>query len=123
MYRPWQWLSKAAEACLVAGAVSVILAFFSGYSASEYADQTFQVSDDLIGLHHTMGRLLLFMVLPSVALKILSSRAQFGRGAFRGFYLGVLIMCVGLVIYTGYLGGQLVFGYGAGVYAPLPAAP
>ena len=83
----WEWLSRCAFVCLIASAVSVGLAFLSGYSASERASATFQVADELIGWHHTIGRLLLFCIIPSVAIRHLAEIAQHGAKAFRALYL------------------------------------
>jgi uncharacterized membrane protein len=117
----WAWLGRSAGVCIVAGAVFVVLAFLTGYAASEHADQTFQVPDEAIAWHHTVGRLLLFCVLPCAALKVISELAKYGVRGFRAAYFALLAVCLGLVVYTGYLGGQLVFAHGAGVYArPTP---
>jgi uncharacterized membrane protein len=110
----------AIEFLLVLSVVATVAAFFSGYQGSDLADQTFRVSDEVIAWHHTCGRLVLFLVLPCAALRFVCTRARYNARAFAVAYGVVLTVCVGLVLYTGYLGGQLVFAHGAGVYAPLP---
>lgn len=102
---------------LALAAVFVIAAFFSGYSASESASQTFQVGDQVIAWHHSWGRLLLFFILPTFILNLISSSAKQNKKVWFGLYYLLLLSCQSLVIYTGYLGGQLVFLHGAGVSA------
>lgn len=106
------------EFIVVAMVVAVLAAFFSGYPASEGADQTFLVPDEAISRHHTVGRFLLFLSLPCAALRFVATRARYNKRVFEIAYGIVLAVCLGLVVYTGYLGGELVFKHGAGVYAP-----
>jgi len=119
-YRRRPELRAAIEFILVCDVVATTAAFFSGYQGSELADRTFRVPDEPIAWHHACGRLLLFLVVPCAALRFVSTRARFNARAFAIAYGVVLSLCVGLVLYTGYLGGRLVFAFGAGVYAPLP---
>ena len=102
---------------LVMAVLAVIATFFSGYQASDVADQTFLIDDAVIGYHHVWGRGLLFLVVPCVALQLISERASYNRSIFRGAYLVTLLICLGLAGYTGFLGGKLVFEHGAGVFA------
>ncbi|MCB0311401.1 MAG: hypothetical protein KDD42_09205 [Bdellovibrionales bacterium] len=98
-----------------AAIIGVLLAFFSGYQASELANQSFIVPDQAIERHHRVSQILLFLSLPCGVLCVLSEVAQYARRAFRYLYLLILVSCSALVVYTGYLGGQLVFQHGAGV--------
>ena len=102
---------------LVLAAIAVVATFFSGYQASDVADQTFMIDDAVIGYHHVWGRALLFLVVPCAALQLISERASYNRSIFRGAYLVTLLICLGLAGYTGFLGGKLVFEHGAGVFA------
>lgn len=99
--------------------VFVLAAFFSGYLANDLANQTFSVADSFISRHHLSGRLLAFLILPCAALEFIARRAVYARGGFRVAYLMLLLLCVGLAVYTGHLGGELVFEHGAGVSAVL----
>ena len=116
-----EWLTKAAGVCLCVGAVFAGAAFLSGYSASSDASLTFPVPPDVIVRHHVVGRFLLFALVPCVALHFITQKAIHAKLGFRIAYLASLGLCVALVLYTGYLGGTLVFRYGAGVGASLPA--
>ena len=115
--RPSPMVAYAIGINLVAAAIFSLAAFFSGYSAAETANRTFQVTDQAISEHHTFGRLLLFAIIPCAALKIISAIATHNKAIFRGFYLVFLVLSLSLVLYTGYLGGRLVFVHGAGVSA------
>ena len=105
---------------LILAALGTAAAFFSGYQASELANQTFTIADDLIAEHHRWGRLLLFIVVPCAMLQILGSIAQYGKCWFRVAYYLFLLACMVLVLVTGWLGGGLVFEHGAGVRAQVP---
>lgn len=115
-YRREDW-RKPIEFVLVLMVVAVVAAFFSGYQASDGADRTFLVPDEPISRHHTVGRFLLFLSLPCAALRFVATRARYNARGFDVAYGIVLAVCLGLVVYTGYLGGELVFKHGAGVYA------
>ena len=110
-------LSYAARINLLIGSVMSLAAFFSGYQANEFADQTFKISDDVISRHHFYGRLLLFTVIPSCICKYAADFGSYHKNVFRYCSLFALFISVCLVAITGFLGGELVFRYGAGVYA------
>jgi uncharacterized membrane protein len=116
-FRPSSGIRAAIRINLVLAAIFVGLAFLSGYSASDSANLTFIIGDDVISEHHNYGRLLLFLIFPCAALEWIAAKAKFNTGLFRLLYLLALVGCVGLVICTGYLGGKLVFEHGAGVSA------
>ena len=116
-WRPFSWIRSVISVNLVLAAAAVLVAFFSGYQASELADQTFQVPDDQISWHHAIGRMLLFVIWPCLALGLLYPRARYNRSVLRAGYLFLLLCCFALVLYTGFLGGELVFKFGAGVSA------
>jgi uncharacterized membrane protein len=112
-------LSQTAGICLRIGGVFLIAAFITGNLASEHANQTFTVPDEAIASHYNMGRLLLFCTVPCIALEIFSKRATHGRVGFVIAYRVVLAFIAALVLYTGHLGGELVFEHGAAVKARL----
>lgn len=110
---------KAIFVNLCATLLSVIAAFFSGYQA----DSLF-ITDDAelrsrIAFHHNIGRLLLFSVIACVAFYYASIRASYNKTFFSFAYYFLLFLCFCLVLYTGYLGGELVFIHGVGVRKPL----
>lgn len=100
---------------LFAAGVATIAAFLSGYGASEAANQSFTVADEVIARHHFFGRFLLFVIIPCVAVRLIADRAKHGTRLFVGAYYLLLVVSIGLVVYTGFLGGKLVFESGAGV--------
>ena len=114
-YRESEKLRFAANLVLSAGVIGVLAAFFSGYQASELANQSFAVSDDVIAAHHVLGKWTLITALPCLALAWCADRATHGRGVFRGCYLLLLIASLTLIIATSQRGGALVFEHGAGV--------
>lgn len=108
-------VSFASRVLIVLSAVAVGAAFYSGYQASEMANQQFVVSDQAIAAHQATGRLLLFAIIPCAALRLFWEQAVFYRRVIRGVYYLLLVVCLGLVVVTGYRGGELVFRHGAGV--------
>lgn len=119
--RPAPGWRHSIEVLLVLAVLAVAAAFFSGYQASDRANQTFTIADEVIAWHHVMGRALLFAIVPCAALRFVAARARFNRTGFYTAYGFALALCLGLVAYTGWLGGELVFEHGAGVRATLPA--
>ncbi len=113
----------AARVLLVFYAVAILAAFFSGYGAGEGASQTFQIKDEAISVHHSVGRILLFLSLPLLGFKFASGTASTMGRVFGVLYGICLVLCIALAMYTGYLGGKLVFEHGAGVFAPTPVKP
>ncbi|RMG43703.1 MAG: hypothetical protein D6719_03190 [Candidatus Dadabacteria bacterium] len=107
---------------LTAVLVFTLFAFFSGYQASEVADMSFKVPDDAIDVHHQSGKLLLFATIPMTLMGLLKGKVKYNQKIFMVTYFLLLTLCQVLVLYTGYLGGQLVFRHGAGVYAEVSAA-
>ena len=90
-------------------------AFFSGYYARESASQAFSIPDEIISFHHTIGRLLLLLIGPCFGLALICEHGPVNPRLFRALYLAILLTCFLLVLYTGFLGGNLVFSHGAGV--------
>ena len=114
------WVEHGITVCVAGAVCSAIAAFLTGYSAAERADGTFSIPDEVIAQHHNAGRLLLFAVIPCALLRGATIFATHGRIGFSLAYRALLTVCIGLVVYTGYLGGKLVFEHGAGVTAPIP---
>ena len=120
LYSLWdQSLQKAKELLLVCFLISVLAAFFSGFLAQETASQSFQVSVDIIAYHQIWAKASLFLSFPLVILGFFQHRASHAVGMFAWSYRVLLIAVILLLGFTSYLGGELVFSYGAGVRAPL----
>ncbi len=100
--------------------VLAVAAFFSGYYARELAGELSPVLSNHVATHHQFGRLMLFAIFPCVALRFISEKAKYYKRGFRITYLVALMITLALVIYTGYLGGVLVFKQGVGVILPRP---
>ena len=111
------WMRHAALVVLAFAAIAVAAAFYTGYQASESANQTFVVADSEIADPQFYGRLLLFTIIPCAAVGFFSVIAKYSQSLFRAVYLFLLLVSLGLVVTTGYLGGKLVFEHGAGVVA------
>jgi len=114
-FRPSSKLKSAIEINLFLAMIAAIAAFYSGYQAAENASLDFKVNEDIIAWHHTVGRLILFSIIPAFFLSLIAERAEYFRAGFKAFYYLLLGISFFLVVYTGYLGGELVFSYGAGV--------
>ncbi|MCB0338443.1 MAG: hypothetical protein KDD53_02515 [Bdellovibrionales bacterium] len=97
--------------------LSTIAAFLSGYLASDLANQTFVISNDLIERHHFTGQILLFLVFPLSILNFARDYASYGKLGFSITFQVVLLATVLTAFVTGFRGGELVFEHGAGVSA------
>lgn len=115
LVRPSPVTRRIAVWNLIAGSVGVALAFFSGYQAAETFQQRFVVDESLVQFHHLTGKVALISVVITLALRWAAEGALFYRRTFFGLYLAALTVTLGVVVYTGYLGGELVFTHGAGV--------
>ena len=100
---------------LLCSLAAVIASFYTGYEASEQANKFFEVSDDVIAHHHSYGRLLLFLIIPTVGMYWVAHYATHLKLLFKALFFVLLIACCYLVLVTGKLGGELVFVHGAGV--------
>lgn len=113
--RPNQTVQGAARINLVLAGVFTLFAFLSGYMGNEFANRGGPVSQDAIEFHHLMGKALLFLIVPTVALKFVHVAAEHNKAAFGWLYAACLAVTYLLVLYTGFLGAELVFEHGAGV--------
>ncbi len=98
--------------------VSTALAFMSGYQASSPLGDVSADIQSAVGRHHAYGRLLLINALLMVSFAWLGGRALHGRKTLLFLYSVSLVTQLALSLFVGYLGGDLVFGYGVGVTAP-----
>lgn len=105
---------------LLVAALSITAAFLTGYFASYYAEQSFSVSEDLIGDHHRFGKVALVLLWLTPALKMIQAKASHGKIFFTFSYIFCLLASLLSLVLTGYWGAWLVFGAGAGVVAPVP---
>ena len=119
IYRKNDLLISVARANLIAACVFMFAAFFSGYQAAESASISFKIPTEAIQNHHSIGKILLFISIPTAILAILSRTAKNNIKTFSIAFYIFLMACVSLAIYCGWLGGNLVFKYGAGVSAPI----
>ncbi len=91
--------------------------YYSGYWGAEYANQTFQVSDDIIAWHQALAKFYLMSLIPCLALSIAIGSESESKPWLRLLYLASLLLSFALVLLTGAQGGDLVFMHGAGVSA------
>jgi uncharacterized membrane protein len=110
-------LQQAVRINLILGAIFTLLAFYSGYQASELATLSAE-TEPLVARHHNFGRLLLLTVWPCLGLKFVADQAKYNAQLFKAAYWASLLLAQALVVYTGWLGGELVFTHSVGVAAP-----
>ncbi len=114
----WRELcQRAAWVNLLFATLFVVLAFLSGYKASELAGELGAAAQAQLETHHGLGRLLMFAIFPACFLGWIRHRATHGRAFFEILYLLTLITCVSLVLLAGFNGGRLVFEHAVGVTA------
>ena len=108
---------------LVVLALFFPITYLSGYIGAEYAldpSATFSVSAEQIDLHRNLAQLSLFSLVPLLLLGYLRYLGDSCGQSIKWLYRASVLVYALLVCATGYLGGQLVFTHGAGVYAPSP---
>ncbi len=117
-------LDTTSDLLLLALVLITPLTFLSGYLGAAGADRTFSVPPAAIELHRSSGRLLVILLVPTAVSALLLRAAKKAGGTepagVRRLYLFLLILALASCLWTGYLGGELVFGHGAGVRAAPP---
>jgi uncharacterized membrane protein len=91
-------------------AIIATCTFISGYFASYTASQTFKVPEKVIAYHYNIGRITLILTWFTALLSLFIVNLK-----IRILYLIILMATLISIFYSGYLGGELVFNYGAGV--------
>lgn len=124
MYARWrkdEFWQKAAFWLLLGGTIGAFLAAISG----GWAEDALQISKDVhekVEQHETTGYLMAWLYAALLVWKILRN-TQMGK-AEQAIFVGALLAASALLVYTGYLGGELVYTYGAGVKGlSIPANP
>lgn len=92
------------------------LTYFSGYYASEYASQSFQIKQEIIVNHQIYAQLYLLSIFPLMLFAYLQIKEPQKKALYYLFCL-FLVLSYSLLITTSYKGGDLVFEHGAGVKA------
>lgn len=95
------------------------LTYYSGYWGLEFVDASKNVPKELLESHQASALMALICLLVSLLLLSLSKTAEKNqlpqaRPIRLGYSLFLAFTCAAIV-WTGYLGGTLVFEYGAGV--------
>ena len=93
----------------------ITLAFLTGYYAADTSNQSFEVPESDIIFHHRISRVTLILIGLSVGLNFIYTRAKTKSNLLNYAYVSLLWVTLGLLLFTGYLGGELVFRHGAGV--------
>ena len=105
------------------------LTYYSGYWGAELVEKNFD--QRLIASHQALAKLFLFTCIPYVILRatlafekyLLGMISENAKELIGTFLTCLSIVIFALVIYTSYLGGNLVFQYGAGVKVAAPSVP
>ncbi len=105
---------RASLYILVLGFLAVLGAYLSGHLAEERVEELLpKGGKELLERHELLGTVLLYLIgvltLVRIALNLKESLK-----ALR-VYLVVMLVSVALILFQGYLGGTLVYEYGAGV--------
>jgi uncharacterized membrane protein len=119
-------LRAAALVLFVFAAAAVPVTYLSGLLNEDLVAKAVQSrAHDAIERHEDLGRICLILTVLPVLFRVLEGavRSASARSRLGAFYLGFLAVLTGLIAYTSFLGGSLVFDYGAGVAEQPPAAP
>lgn len=107
-------LGQVSNFLIVMLVVFVPLTYYAGFWGLDYAEQSFKIPDESIERHQTYAKLLLILIVPLVLVYSLLRSSPTSR-AMRFLYRLLLLLSIILVSYVSFLGGELVFNYGAGV--------
>ena len=107
--------ARAAHLLLALCIVISVGTYYSGYFAAESASRSFSVPQTAISQHQAVAQGALIALAVTVLLSYLRHVAVQGRLGFQLAYGLSLLASYTLVLYTGYLGAELVFSHGAGV--------
>lgn len=97
-------------------ALSTVAAFISGYLAHSLAGELSREIQSRIESHHQWGKAILFVILPCLFIRVVAYKARYSQRILWVLYGACFLGSLILITYTGYLGGQLVFSDGVGVY-------
>lgn len=110
-------LSAVRQLLVAAVVVSCLAAFLSGYQASSSMGEVSETAEAALGVHHAIGRFVLINAVLLGAFAWLSKVARQRQGLFKAVYLLTLVVQLGLLLWAGSLGGDLVFSHRVGVRA------
>jgi len=116
LYPQWRKSLSSARTLLVsATAISVVLAFITGYQASSSLADLPAESRGALGQHHAYGRLLLINAGVMLVLFLASRRAIHGKRTMWVLYYLTFLFQIALTVLVGGMGGDLIFDHGIGV--------
>lgn len=100
---------------VVSSLVFTSAAFLSGYQASAPLNEVAVPIQDALGRHHAYGRLLLINSIAMMTFFAVGARALHGKVLMETLYRLSIVAQLILALWTGSMGGSLVFDYGLGV--------
>ena len=116
--------ARAYRTSVVVGVVvAALLSFLSGYQASSELGSITPEVENLLGSHHSLGRLYLISAIALAVFHIVGNKARHGKAVLSIFYYCFLIVVVFLTLRAGSLGGKLVFEHGVGVRGIISSVP
>ena len=95
--------------------IFAVASFFSGLQAEDAVEELSKISDDVIANHYQWGRIVFFGGVIVALFGALSIERLYEDRLLHLFYRISLLLLCAVTLYTGYLGGVLVFVHGAGV--------
>jgi uncharacterized membrane protein len=106
-------------ACMLA----TLVAFLTGYQASSGTSELSEVQKEVLSIHHSLGKLLLCNVVLLGTWCFVLAVAKERLRTWRALYLLALVIQLTLTAWVGFLGGELVFRHGVGLYRGASAPP
>lgn len=108
------WLRYMALALMITGALSAAASWFTGHLAAQQVGKLLEgPGRSVLHLHAQLGQILMFVFAALAVWRILIQAFSFMTRT-RQIYLALALIAVGVLLYQGKLGGELVFDYGAG---------
>ena len=92
--------------------VSCLASYYSGFYGADFATK---LEPDLLKTHQGYARFGLIVLLGNYFIGAVALISSYSNKTVISCYRGVLLIVVGVIIYTSHLGGELVFEHGGGV--------
>lgn len=92
--------------------LACVSSYYSGFYGADFATK---LDPELVKRHQGYARFGLIVLLAEYFLGALALLSSYSSKPLLWTYRGVLVLVVGIIIYTSHLGGELVFEHGGGV--------
>lgn len=113
-----EFYKKAGLYLFIAGAVTLVAAYFTGDFASEKLGGDEGPFHQIIEVHENAAGWTLWLVIGATVLRFLAMKIKKQEKMLQYAFLAIYLLAVASMVKTGYTGGQLVYKSAIGVQSP-----